>query len=210
MIRIETTPADEALTGRSKWWGEPDLPEELDWPEVTVTDEDGETYDDPLTFVCQIRCEDIAALDTEGLLPHKGMLYFFAALDYFLGDLGTPAYPGMGSWRTDYFRVLYSPTCSDLHTHHTTYPDGTPATKPAEAISFSPCGKTADGIRLLGSPYIEEVCQDMPGMVSLLQIDEDDRWGLTFHDSGTLNFLIKPDDLRHARWDRTACYLFSF
>lgn len=59
MIRIETHLADSPLTGQSKWWGEPDMPEELDWPTVMVRDEDGESYDDPLTFVCQIRCADL-------------------------------------------------------------------------------------------------------------------------------------------------------
>lgn len=41
MIRIETHLADSPLTGQSKWWGEPDMPEELDWPTVMVRDEDG-------------------------------------------------------------------------------------------------------------------------------------------------------------------------
>ena len=50
----------------------------------------------------------------------------------------------------------------------------------------------------------------MTGMLSLLQVDEEDRWGLTFHDCGMLHFLIRPDDLRERRWDKTVCYLFSF
>lgn len=210
MIRIVTQETNEPLTGKSKWWGEPDMPEELDWPAVSVTDEEGETYDDPLTFICQLRCEDIAPLDPEGLLPHEGMLYFFAALDYFLGDLDTPAYPGMGEWEKEYFRVLYSPTLDQLHTHHLNYPDGTSATKSAEAIRFEKCQRDDDGLRLLGYPYIEDVREEMKGWLSLLQLDGSDRWGLTFHDSGTLNFLITPDDLRQRRWDRTKCYLFSF
>jgi len=209
MIKLETRPTDDALYGKSKWWGEPDMPEELDWPEVTVNDDEGDTYNDPLTFVCQIRCEDIAALDPEGLLPHEGMLYFFAALDYFLGDIDTPAYPGMGQWIPEHYQVLYSSTCDDLHTHHTCYPDGTPATKPAEAITFSPSNEADDGLRLLGYPYIEEVREAMPGMLSLLQIDEDDRWDLTFHDCGMLHFLIRPDDLKSCKWQNTCCYLFS-
>ena len=176
MIRIETHLADGPLTGQSKWWGEPDMPEELDWPTVMVRDEDGESYDDPLTFVCQIRCADIAPFDPDGLLPHEGMLYFFAALDYFLGDLDTPAYPGMGEWKKEYFRVLYSSSLDQLHTHHLNYP----------------------------------VRQEMTGWLSLLQVDESDRWGLTFHDSGMLNFLIRPEDLQQRRWDQTTCYLFSF
>ena len=210
MIHIETQPADNPLTGQSKWWGEPDMPVGFDWPAVRVTDEEGEAYDDPLTFVCQIRCDDISPMDSDGLLPHEGMLYFFAALDYFLGDIETPAYQGMGEWRQDYFRVLYSPTCDNLHTHHVNYPDGTPATMPAEAVTFSKGDASDDGLKLLGNPYIEEVAQDMPGMLSLLQLDGNDRWNLVFHDCGTLNFLIRPDDLRKRRWNRTKCYLFSY
>lgn len=210
MIHIETQPADNPLTGQSKWWGEPDMPVGFDWPAVRVVDEEGERYDDPLTFVCQIRCEDISPMDSDGLLPHEGMLYFFAALDYFLGDIETPAYQGMGEWRQDYFRVLYSPTCDNLHTHHVNYPDGTPATMPAEAVTFSKGDASDDGLKLLGNPYIEEVAQDMPGMLSLLQLDGNDRWNLVFYDCGTLNFLIRPDDLRKRRWNRTKCYLFSY
>jgi uncharacterized protein YwqG len=210
MIKLTTQPTDSPLTCQSKWWGQPDMPEELDYPHVTVTDEDGESYEDPLTFICQLRCEELAPFDVEGLLPHVGMLYFFAALDYFLGDLETPAYPGMGQWQPRFFRVLYAPDCSQLHTHRTLYPDGTPANLPAEAITFSATSTPGEGIRLLGRPYLEEVCEQMPDMISLLQIDEDDRWQLTFHDSGMLNFLISPEHLLAHQWQQSVCYLHSF
>lgn len=210
MIKITTQPADNPLFGQSKWWGQPDMPEELEYPEITLVDDDGEEYQDPLTFVCQLRCEELAPLDPEGLLPHVGMLWFFAALDYFLGDMDSPAYPGMGPWQQKYYRVLYSPNCDDLHTHSIVYDDGTPVGLPAEAITFAPGDESGDGIRLLGELYIEEVREDMPGWVSLLQVDEEDRWNLVFHDCGTLNFLITPDDLRHRRWEKVECYLFSF
>lgn len=209
MIKITTSPTEDPLFGQSKWWGEPDMPETLAYPEALVT-EDGDSWQDPLTFVCQIRLEDIAALDPEGLLPHEGMLYFFAALDYFLGDIEAPSYPGMGPWQPQHFRVLYAPNCEALHTHHVLAADGTPANLPAEAISFTASDANDDGQRLLGLPYIEDVREAMPGMLSLLQVDEDDRWGLTFHDCGTLNFLIRPDDLKKRQWDKVACYLFSF
>ena len=96
MISIQTQPAEANLLGQSKWWGFPDLPEELDWPSVPVND-DGDVYDDPLTFICQIRCEELAPFDPEGLLPHTGMLWFFASLDYFLGNPDAVC-PGMGEW----------------------------------------------------------------------------------------------------------------
>ena len=89
-IQITTRTTDKDLTGRSHWWGAPDMPEGMAYPCIEVEDEDGGRYPEPLTFVCQIRCADIAGLDPEGLLPHKGMLYFFAPIDYFLGDDGSP------------------------------------------------------------------------------------------------------------------------
>lgn len=153
MIHIATHPTGGPLTGQSKWWGQPDMPEPMD-------------------------------------------------------------YPGMGQWRPEYFRVLYAPTCENLHTHHIVNEDGSPATQPAERIIFHLLpqggGREGAGLRLLGPPYIEEVRAQMPGRLSLLQVDESDRWGLNFYDCGTLNFLLRPDDLRAQQWDKTECYLFSF
>lgn len=210
MIKILTQPADNPLFGQSKWWGQPDMPETLEYPEVTVVDEDGEEYQDPLTFLCQIRLEEIATLDPEGLLPHEGMLYFFAALDYFLGDIDSPVYPGMGIWQPQHARVLYSPNLQELHTHTIVYDDGSPVGLPAEAISFAPCSPYDDGNRLLGGPCIEEVREQFPELISLLQVEEDDRWGLTFHDCGVLNFLITPTALLHRQWEKVQGHLFSF
>lgn len=232
MIGIKTAPTGEDLFGRSKWWGFPDLPEELDWPSVPVNDE-GDEYDDPLTFICQIRCEDLAPFDPEGLLPHEGMLYFFAALDYFLGNLDAVAAPGLGEWEAPYFKVLYSPTCERLHTHSLLYDDGSPACLPAELLSFSRID-VAEGVevprrflsgparggserdlqcpgdtRLLGQPFYEEVSSELPGMISLLQIDENDSWGLRFFDCGMLNFMITPEDLATRRWQHVKAYLHS-
>ncbi len=79
-IRIKTRPTLELLTGRSHWWGAPDLPQEVPYPYIKVND-GTESYDEPLTFVCQIRCEDIATFDRKNLLPHTGMLHFFAPID---------------------------------------------------------------------------------------------------------------------------------
>lgn len=191
------------LFGKSKWWGFPDLPEEFDWPAVRVSDE-GEEFDDPLTFVCQIRCADLAEVDPEGLLPHEGMLYFFAALDYFLGDLDAWVAPGMGEWPSDCFKVLYSPSCENLHTHSLVLDDGTPAVRPAEEIVWND-----SDTHLLGLPLMEETREAMPGLISLLQIDGNDDWGLRFFDCGMLNFMIKPADLKASRFDKVRVYLYS-
>ena len=143
-IQIKFGSAGGSLFGQSKWWGFPDMPEELEYPEVPVreeyVDDDGrdavDEYDDPLTFICQIRCSDLAAVDPEGLLPHEGMLYFFAALDYFLGNLDAVVSPGLGEWEAPWFKVLWAPSCENLHTHSILYEDGSEACLPAVPMAF--------------------------------------------------------------------------
>ena len=46
-------------------------------------------------------------------------------------------------------------------------------------------------------------------MLSLLQIDEDDAWGLRFFDSGMLNFMISPGDLAARRFTAVRAWLHS-
>ncbi len=84
-IKINYTPVEgDQLTGQSKWWGQVDMPEGMEHPMIPYNDEYG---DDPLTLVCQIRCADLAPFDTENLLPHEGILYFFADIDYYVGAM---------------------------------------------------------------------------------------------------------------------------
>jgi hypothetical protein len=53
-IRLRFKKNGRDLTGRSKMWGCPDLPDSLDYPEVAVND-DGEVVDDPMTFFIQLQ-----------------------------------------------------------------------------------------------------------------------------------------------------------
>ena len=181
-IKINIFPTDGNLTAKSHWWGFPDMPEAFEWP----FNNDG----DLLTFICQIRLEDIAGLDSECRLPHKGMLWFFADLDYFLGDLDA-ACAGLGEWNPTAFKVLYCEDCSELHTHEYYWEDGEPAVLPAEKMSFEPASDEDSGFKLLGMPAMTEGYEnENEGMMSLLQLDEDERWGLRFFDCGTVNFMI--------------------
>lgn len=230
-IKINFSPTDNTeLVGQSKWWGHVDLPADMDYPFIPY--DDGE--DDPMTFICQIRCADLAEADTENLLPHKGMLYFFADIDQYVGALhkGTymeddvvpfdseepfgheddekPCYcNGMGEWSPDAFRVLYSPKEEGLKTHRIMGADGSPYELPAEKISFEACSPASLDTRLLGFPFEVEVEQEFPGYINLLQIWEEDRWGFFMYDCGILNFLILPEDLKALRFDRVKVYLHS-
>lgn len=207
-IRLRFTSPAPVPVGHSKWWGAPDLPKGWPYPIVPCTD-DGDSWDEPLTFLCQIRCQDIAALDPEGLLPHEGMLYFFAAIDYFIG-LDSPIHTPLGEWERPNVRVVYAPSCDDLEPYEMHYDDGSDVFFPPQALSFEPCDAHADGFKLLGKPYLEEVCEQYPDAVSLLQLDEEESWNLRFYDCGMLHLLISPQDLAARRWPYVFGHLFSF
>lgn len=205
-ISITTIETQSDLTGRSHWWGAPDLPKDVPYPCVTVDDGRGGHLDEPLTFICQIRCADLMPLDGENLFPHAGMLYFFAPLDYFLGEHES---------LLDYHVapvVIYSEREDGLEPYDMRWEDtGESVFRPAEAMLFDVADEVrGDGHRLLGFPCQEEVEWEHPGCLSLLQIDEDDRWGLRFYDCGTYYFLLSEEDLRTRRWDKVEGALFFY
>lgn len=215
-FKINFSPADgDELKGQSKWWGSADLPDGMDYPFIPYDDGD----DDPMTFICQIRCADLAETDTDNLLPHEGMLYFFADIDEYVGafhkenpfeyDDEKYYHNGMGPWSPEAFKVLYSPTDEDLNTHRIMRTDGEPYGLPAEKISFETCDPCSLDTRLLGFPFEEEIEQEFPDYINLLQLWEEDRWRFFMYDCGILNFLILPEDLKARRFDQVKVYLHS-
>ncbi len=203
-IKIETRQAKHSLIGKSHWWGAPDLPKDQPFPYEMVRDGEDE-YPEPLTFVCQIRLRDIAELDPEGLLPHHGMLYFFAPLDYHLGNLDSPL---------DHHTspvVIYSEEENDLEPYEMHW-EGTEESifEPAEEIVFSKADGSGDGHRMLCRPYQDEVVDEHPDHICLLQIDEDDRWELRFYDCGMYFFLIPQTALKNRLWHKASGTLFYY
>ena len=208
-IRMTLQKSDRVLFCGSKWFGDPDMPENMQYPTVEVT-EDGETYDYPLTFICQINCEDIAPYDKEGRLPHEGMLYFFAALDEWLG-YESATHNGLGEWPKGEFVVKYAKSIN-FETFQSCIlvdDEDQPLTDPELEIVFSECDDAADGIKLLGVPFFEDVRQQYPDMINLLQLDENDEIGLRFYDGGNLNLLMNESDLKFGNWKRGKAFLHS-
>lgn len=204
-IFISTKQTSQSLIGKSHWWGAPDLPEHVPYPCVTVV-EDGEEIPEPLTFVCQIRCRDLVETDTENLLPHTGMLYFFAPIDYFLGETDSPL---------DYHDtpiIIYSPEEENLHPYQMCWENTDESVfRPAETISFQHSKSDCDdGIIMLGQPYQEEITTAHPNSISLLQLDENEQWGMRFFDMGMYYFLIGKEDLKAQRWDRVIGDLYTY
>lgn len=203
-IAINFHPGAEIPQGASKWWGNPDLPVEMPYP----CDSEG----NPLTFLCQIRLEEVASYDTEGLLPRAGMLYLFAALAEYLPDLDLEqeGHNGIGEWVSSAYAIRYAPPGSELQTCCLCYEDGESAVLPAERITFGPAAERDPGFKLLGRPYYDEVEELYPDHLSLLQVDEEMRWGLTLYDCGMLSLLLRREELADRAWDRALLYFHSF
>lgn len=200
-IRLTVKETDRVLFCGSKWWGDPDMPEAMEYPM---------TEDYPLTFVCQINCEDMAKFDPEGKLPHEGMLYFFAALDQWLG-YESPLENGIGEWPKGHFVVKYAKEVN-FETFRSCImvdEDDNPITEPEREIVFSECADDADGIKLLGIPFYEEIRMEYPDMINLLQLDEDDELCMRFYDCGMVNLMMKESDLKFRNWKKTKAYLHS-
>lgn len=196
----------------SHFWGNPDLPADTAYP--TYTGNEGEEC--PYTFICQINLADVASLDHEGILPHKGLLAFFAKIDYYLGNLDTP--PGISGYisSTDDVKVLYFPdTDGTFQKAIRIDQEDAPAHPKALQISFTHNREPYGSEHALLAPpdHREWETWDPPyeDWQILLQIDsdEDDDFHLNFTDWGVLDFLIAPDDLRHHCFDRVRAIVLS-
>lgn len=192
-IGIELRKTERILFCGSKWWGDPDMPENMQYPTMTV-EEDGDTYDYPLTFICQINCEDIASLDPEGRLPHEGMLYFFAAIDDYIGYESPVSNPA-GEWPKGRVCVKYAKSIN-FETFQTCMMVGEEdeqLTEPEMEIIFSNCDNGHSGITMLSDA--EE------GMTSLLKIVSDVNAGIET-ENRTIDLIIKDTDLRFGNWKK--------
>ena len=207
-IKIKLEETETELFCSSKWWGDPDLPADMEYP-TAQAEEDGETFDYPLTFICQIDCEDIAPFDPEGKLPHQGMFYIFAGLDEYLG-YDSPWHNGIGLWDRKQVVVKYTKAIN-FETFRSAIlvdDEDQPLTQPALKMTFEACPDNEDCTKLLGFPFFEEVRQEMEGYVNFLQIDSDTA-GLRFYDEGMLNLLYKAADFEAGKWKLVKAYMAS-
>ena len=206
-IKITLNKSERVLFCGSKWWGDPDMPENMQYPTIQINEE-GESYDYPLTFVCQINCEDIAAFDPEGRLPHEGMLYFFAAIDECLG-YEAPYRTVLGEWPKGYFVVKYAKTINfETFQSCQLVGDGNESlTEPELEMVFEECKDDAPGLKLLGVTHGRDISEDYPEHLNLLQICESQTAGINFGSDINLNVLMKESDLKFGNWKRCKAVL---
>ena len=201
-IKLTLEKTERILFCGSKWWGDPDMPENMQYPTMEVNDE-GETFDYPLTFVCQINCEDIAPFDKEGKLPHEGMLYFFAAIDDYIG-YESPVQNPVGEWPKGRLVVKYAKAINfeTFQTCMLVGDEDEQLTEPELTITFSECEDSENGIKMLARVADE----GYPDHVSLLQIASDAIGGIELKDQ-TINVLMKDSDLKFGNWKRAKAVL---
>lgn len=201
-IKLTLEKTERILFCGSKWWGDPDMPENMQYPTMEVNDE-GETFDYPLTFVCQINCEDIAPFDKEGKLPHEGMLYFFAAIDDYIG-YESPVQNPVGEWPKGRLVVKYAKAINfeTFQTCMLVGDEDEQLTEPELTITFSECEDSEDGIKMLAGV----ADAGYPDHVSLLQIASDAIGGIELKDQ-TINVLMKDSDLKFGNWKRAKAIL---
>lgn len=201
-IKLTLEKTERILFCGSKWWGDPDMPENMQYPTMEVNDE-GETFDYPLTFVCQINCEDIAPFDKEGKLPHEGMLYFFAAIDDYIG-YESPVQNPVGEWPKGRLVVKYAKAINfeTFQTCMLVGDEDEQLTEPELTITFSECEDSENGIKMLA----EVADEGYPDHISLLQIASDAIGVIELKDQ-TINVLMKESDLKFGNWKRAKAVL---
>lgn len=201
-IKIYLEKSDDDLFMKSKWWGNPDLPQKFDVP-------------DDLMFICQIRCDEIVPFDTENMLPHKGMLYFFAAIDYYWGNFDSYC-PVDFYWDSEDIKVFYVEDIEAQQFEQIVFvdDDDNPVAHQERKIVFSKADALCDGNKLLGEPYNREWEDwDDPynGWIELLQVDSDDYddGSLNFVDCGMLHVIINHNDLKNKNFSKVTSSICS-
>ena len=183
------------LMDKSKWWGSPDLPPGVEYPSSSYGN---------MTFICQIRCEDLAPYDRDGYFPKEGMLYFFADIDDYTDSMDGNSFRCSGAWPKSAFKVIYAPPFEgESASPGRQRDDGTWMELPAKSMTFSQDEERYDGLKVLGKPYKVEY----NGQLCLLQLTSNKEWGLNL--DGQLHFVMSKYTLKRQLWDYVSVYHFK-
>lgn len=206
-----SAPSGKLGTCASRFWGNPALPKGFGYP--MYTDDGGDEY--PYLFVCQINLADAAPFDTDGLLPHRGLLSFFAKIDYYLGYYDADDCIGGSISPEDAVRVLYFPVTDDMDEVVLLNDDDEPWNPAEMRVDFARNVPPLSEEHMLLAPPTHRPWEtwDPPfeDRLILLQVDSfaGPDFNLNFMDFGVLDFLIPPDDLRRCRFDRVRAIVLS-
>jgi predicted DNA-binding protein (MmcQ/YjbR family) len=128
-LRLKTSPIDEAQLplGSSKIGGHPDLPTSVRWPNFRGAR--------PLSFLAQIKLDEVLLDQRLADLPSGGILYVFSVYGWQAEDTADPDTPG-GEPQQDWTQILFhDDSTAPLHRCNT--PEGA-SEYPAARVTFHP------------------------------------------------------------------------
>ncbi len=207
---ILSKPFEEIPTGSSRFWGNPDLPENIAFP--TYKDAEGDDY--PYTFICQINLAELHAYDAENPLPDHGLLQFYAKIDHYLGYFADNCVSGYISDAED-VRVLYIENTEHLTETILLDEDDEPFAPAEMEIAFAHTVEPlSDDHALFAEPtHREWETWDEPFEAWQILFQVDSFMGmdfdLNFMDCGVLDFLIAPEDLAAHKFDNVRGIILS-
>lgn len=208
---ILSRPFEKLPSGASRFWGNPDLPEEVSYP--MYIDDEGDDY--PYFFVCQINLAELAAFAPGNPLPKNGLLSFFAKIDHNLGIMGATGGIQSHCSEPEDVKVLYFPATDNMR-EVVIVDDDSEQTAPQElAVGFADrIEPLADDHALFASPTHrewEEWDKPCEGWQILLQVDSFGGMDfcLNFMDCGVLDFLISAEDLVAGKFDDVRAIILS-
>ena len=210
-IYIQTVTATNKLpVGSSRWWGNPDLPIDMEYP--TYIDAEGDTVE--MNFICQINLAEVADLRPDIKLPHKGLLSFFAKIDPYLGELSYEDCIKSIVSQTEEVKVIYLEDLSQLEELVLVDDEGEEISPKERAILFSENKECHEDHGLLMPPdHRQTETWESPyeKWEILLQVDscEEEDFTLSFTDGGVLDFLISPRDLENQKFDQVRAIVLS-
>lgn len=206
-----SVPSGKLETGSSRFWGNPDLPEDFEYP--SYIDEDGDECH--YFFVCQINLEELAEFGAFTMLPKNGLLSFFARIDHYIGCYDAPMEICGSVSDKDSVRVLYFPSCENMEEKVLVDDADNPVAPDELQIDFClEIPPLSDEHALFAAPtHRPWETWDPPyeDWEILLQVDsfEGDDFNLNFMDCGVLNFLISPSDLKRQCFDNVRAIVLS-
>ncbi len=202
----------------SRFWGNPDLPKGYDYP--TYFDKNNNPVE--YQFICQINLSELTSYDIENILPHKGLLSFFAKIDHYLGRFEVADNISGYISDTKDVKVLYFPEVglpgnnSDFEEMILLDENDMPMNPEELQINFTfeSIENYYEDHAIFALPtYREWETWDYPyeNWQILLQVDsfEGEDFNLNFMDCGVLDFLISPEDLAIGNFDCVRAIVLS-
>ena len=197
--------------GCSQWWGNPDLPKDMEYPTYVDSDGKKKEYD----FICQINMEEVARLNPFTLLPHSGLLSFFAKIEYYLGDTTkNESVQGIIS-APEEVKVFYFEDLSQLEEVVLLGKEGKDLAFKETRMDFSEkLEKYSEEHGLFVPPTHRESSTWAPPFEMwkiLLQVDScnGEDFHLNFMNGGVLDFIISPEDLENHNFDHVRAIILN-